>query len=98
MGQMSALLNAEKQRFREERDRRVAVAPSLLSTAGLSFRECDSGFHLIIYHGNKVTDFWPSRGKWMIRNGRRGRGLDKLLAALTSESTSGSSSDAPGQP
>ena len=62
----------------------VADAPAELERRGFTWRTADDGYHIIIQHEGHTVDYWPSRGKWMIRHsGRRGRGLAKLEAYLT---------------
>jgi hypothetical protein len=54
-----------------------------LRLAGIKFESKNFGNHLIVHHDNMVVDFWPSTGKWIVRAGRKGRGIRKLLELLT---------------
>ena len=90
-------VRASREEFAEIRHKRALEAPAALNAAGLSWRPLDGYYHIAIHHGNKVIDYWPSRHKWAVRNGRRGQGFQNLLDHLK-RSSSGSSSGVPHGP
>ena len=55
---------------------------ALLAERGIAFESKNSGVHLIVTHGEKVADFWPGTGKFIVRGGRDGRGVFNLLKAI----------------
>jgi hypothetical protein len=70
------------------RERRAANQDSssrILSESGLSFETKNLGTHLIITHGERTVDFWPSTGLWIVRKGRTGRGVHGLISWLRNQ-------------
>lgn len=60
----------------------------MLNTNGISFEEKNGGVHLVIYHEDKVADFWPSTGKFNIRgDGRYFRGVRLLIKIMRGDYT-----------
>jgi hypothetical protein len=55
---------------------------AVLAERGITFESKNSGVHLIVTHGEKVADFWPGTGKYIVRGGRQGRGVFNLLKAI----------------
>ncbi len=55
---------------------------ALLAERGVAFESKNSGVHLIVTHGEKVADFWPGTGKYIVRGGRQGRGVFNMLKAV----------------
>lgn len=55
---------------------------ALLAERGVAFESKNSGVHLIVTHGEKVADFWPGTGKYIVRGGRQGRGVFNMLQAI----------------
>jgi len=58
----------------------------LLEDRGILFESKNDGAHLIVAsrgYPSLVADFWPSTGKWIVReNGGKGRGVFPLLKKL----------------
>lgn len=73
-----------KKESQERRKRNLAESTELLKQSGVSFSPHNNGVHLVIdgsWRG--MVDFWPSTGKWTIREtGRTDRGVHKLLEYL----------------
>ena len=42
----------------------------------------NNGVHLIVKHNDKIVDFWPSTGKFIVRNGCTSRGVKNLIKEL----------------
>ena len=55
---------------------------TLLTERGIVFEAKNSGAHLIVKHGDKVADFWPGTGKFIVRGGKQGRGVFNLLKKI----------------
>lgn len=55
---------------------------ALLAERGVAFESKNNGVHLIVTHGEKVADFWPGTGKYIVRGGRQGRGVFNMLKAV----------------
>ena len=76
MGEMFNDWRAAKQQKKREN---LASSTDILTQRGIRFESKNGGVHLIVYAGERVVDFWPSTGKWIVRGGRTGRGVFKLL-------------------
>jgi hypothetical protein len=63
---------------------RIALTvPLALLLLGVEYASHNNGSHIVIKHGSKVVDFWPSTGLWIIRGvGGYARGINKLLIKL----------------
>lgn len=64
----------------------LAYSTYTLKEAGIPFESHNDGVHLVInnHRHSTIIDFWPSTGLWIMRNnGRRNRGIKKLLEFLT---------------
>ena len=61
----------------------IRYSSQVLRERGISFdvdKECT---HLVVQHGGRTFDFWPSTGIFRERNGEiKGRGVNKLLEVL----------------
>lgn len=74
-----AMREDSKKRRAHNRDKSQAI----LKRHGILFESRNNGAHLIIREGNvTVADFWPGTGLWEMREGRKGRGVFKLIKAL----------------
>lgn len=53
----------------------------LLTKLNIDFDQHNYGIHLVVYSptSSEIIDFWPSTGKWIVRNGKTGRGIKNLL-------------------
>lgn len=72
--------------FREWRDQKkerkrnnLEYSTNLLKEKGVVFESKNGGIHLIVVGKDGMIDFWPSTGKFIIRDGRTGRGVRQLL-------------------
>lgn len=57
-------------------------APTLLKASNIHYIRSNGGTHLIVQDGPNWIDFWPGTGLWHSRDGRKGRGIQKLLNLL----------------
>ena len=79
MGEMFNDWRAMKQQ--KKRDN-MALSTDILRQRDVLFESKNGGVHLIVHGAFTVIDFWPSTGKWIVRGGRSGRGVFKLLRLL----------------
>ena len=78
-----------KERREKKRNNRKSSTDILLEN-GIKFESKNNGVHLVIDTSNrrtrgKIIDFWPSTGKWIVRNGKKGRGIRRLLELMENE-------------
>lgn len=67
----------------QERNRnRLTFSTEMLRRLQVPFESKNDGQHLIVTHGGKIVDFWPSTGRWRFRTGKHGRSLHRLLVNL----------------
>ena len=84
--ELGELFSAWKAHKREVKQHNKENSTKLLQQRGIPFKICNDGLHLIIETKNSITDFWPSTGKWCIKNKKRvGRGIFNLLRELDKE-------------
>lgn len=98
MSEMGEYWNEEREAFKERRDLRLEEAPKALAAAGIEYVRRNYGAHFIIRHAGLVVDFWPSRGKWAVRGGRRGHRIQPLVALLLSAAREASAPAGPAGP
>ena len=79
MGDMGEIFNAMKQESKERRERNRNSSAALLEEKGIRFESKNGGAHLIVTGKNCLIDFWPGTGKYIARNGKRGRGVHNLM-------------------
>lgn len=70
------LMKEESQR-RRKRNREGSA--DLLKQNGVQFESKNGGAHLIVEGTKSTIDFWPGTGKFITRDGKRGRGVKNLL-------------------
>lgn len=79
---MSAFWRDWDEESKERRAKHREKSAALLQERGIEFETKNGGAHLIVRHGDKVTDFWPGTGKWIVRQGKKGRGVFPLLKEI----------------
>lgn len=58
-------------------------SPDILKAAGYLFESKNDGAHLVVWNPSGASvDFWPGTGLWSARDGKRGRGVRKLIKYL----------------
>lgn len=72
-------VRAIKQQKRADNRKR---GPEILAEHGISFQIRNDGAHLVVSHGGIVVDYWPGTGKFIFRDGDKGRGVFTLLKRL----------------
>lgn len=50
-----------------------------LTEIGVTFESKNNGIHLIVNSKNGIIDFYPTTGLWIVRNGKRGRGVKNMV-------------------
>jgi hypothetical protein len=72
--------------MRTSKAQRVEDAVATLKKRGIEYETANGGVHCVIRHAGKVVDFWPTTGRYIVRDATtgNGRGLDKLLQVLGS--------------
>lgn len=81
MGDMGEIFNGLRKIRQEKRSCNKEQSTELLKQSGINFKSHNAGVHLEILAGNRVIDFWPSTGLWMVRGGSKykHRGVRKLI-------------------
>lgn len=95
---MGDVFNAMKKAKQEKRAQNRETSPEILRRAGVAFAEFNMGAHLVVKHGDGAitVDFWPGTGKWIVRGGRKGRGVFNLLRLLRVQIPYATSCSSPG--
>lgn len=70
-----AMKAASKKRRQKNRE----SSSMLLREQGIEFEEKNAGAHLIVKGRDCLIDFWPGTGKFITRNGKKGRGVFNLI-------------------
>ena len=72
-----------KEEGRQRKERNKDWSTNRLKQLGIEFESCNDGVHLIVSHNGKVADFWPSTGKYKLRDqSEYKRGIKKLIKDL----------------
>lgn len=83
MGDMGDIWREAKPLMKEESKQRRhhnrTSSRDLLASRGIAFESRNEGAHLIVKGRDCVIDFWPGTGKYIARDGRKGRGVRNLL-------------------
>lgn len=79
MGDMGEIFNAMQEAGKLRRKDNREKAPVIISNAGIEFESKNYGSHLIVKGNECLIDFWPGTGKWISRNGSKGRGVFSLI-------------------
>lgn len=71
-----------RQKREESKARRAgyrAHAANRLDELGIPYTSHNEGAHLVVRGNNGLIDYWPGTGKFIARNGKKGRGLQGVL-------------------
>ena len=79
MGDMGDMYNLFAKDRKEKRGSNNRYSTQLLIDSGIKFESKNNGVHLIVEGIKCKIDFWPSTGKFITRNGKRGRGVFNLI-------------------
>ncbi len=67
----------------EERAERRASSVAALRASGIRFVSKAGGVHLIVGSAPPFVHFWPATELWVSRGGKRGVGVESLLAYIS---------------
>lgn len=79
MGDMAEGFREMNKLKKERRQSNTERSTEMLEKYGVDFESKNGGAHLIVKHGGKVIDFWPSTGRFIERGGKGGRGVFNVL-------------------
>jgi hypothetical protein len=79
MSDIGEMFDGWRELRREKKRSNQSNSTELLRERGVEFESKNSGVHLIVKGNGRVVDFWPSTGKYIVRGGKTGRGVFKLL-------------------
>jgi len=79
MGDMREDYDAYRAHSRGKKEKRYEQALIALAVENIHYVKKNDGVHLIINRENHTIDYWPTTGKWKVRNGRSGYGVEKLI-------------------
>lgn len=86
MGDMGEVFNDLKQVKKEKRAANTQSSTEILKAEGFTFLSLNGGAHLVVA-GNGIVDFWPSTGLWIVRGGKKGRGVKNLIKFIKSRAS-----------
>lgn len=87
MSEMGEMFNDWRAMKRQKKRENLVNSTDLLRERSVEFESHNGGVHLIVRGAGLVVDFWPSTGKFIVRGGKTGRGVFKLLRLVAPEST-----------
>jgi len=61
----------------------LEFSTNLLLEKDVSFESKSEGLQLIVKGQGKIVDFYPTTGLFIVRGGKRGRGVKQLLKLVT---------------
>ena len=84
MGDMGDMWMEHKKENQIRRANNRTKSADMLKDAGIVFESKNADAHLIVEGNNGYIDFWPGTGRWHIRNGKRGFGVQNLINFIQS--------------
>lgn len=82
MSEIGDAFKAIKERNKLKKLSNMEYSTELLKSLGIEFESKNNGVHLIVSHNGLIADFWPSTGKYSLRDGRYKRGVKSLVSDL----------------
>lgn len=82
MSEMGELFDEWREAKREKKLDNRASSTEILRQRGIAFTSNSGGIHLVVTGNNKTIDFWPSTGKYIMRNGSAGRGVFNMIRLI----------------
>jgi len=80
MNYMREDYDAMKAHSKEKKLSNLEKSTKLLLDRNIDFESKNNGIHLVVTDFNgSLIDFYPSTGKWIIRNGKASRGVMNLI-------------------
>lgn len=85
MSELGELFGAMREASKDKREQNTDKSTQLLVDRGVNFDSNNYGRHLVIRDSGLIIDFWPSTGKWTVReSGKYRRGVFNLLKLIKS--------------
>lgn len=63
----------------EKRAKNLTFSTEILDNYNIEYESKNNGIHLIVKGLDGFIDFWPSTGKFTLREGKSGRGVFNLI-------------------
>lgn len=82
MSDTSEMWAAHKQASATRRASNREASARMLQAASIVYVTYNNGVHLIVEGKGCKIDFWPGTGKWISREGTKGRGVRNLIAHI----------------
>lgn len=82
MGDMGEMWKDLKKIQQKKRSNNRIGGAELLNEAGIKFETKNAGAHLIVQGNDELIDFWPGTGRWMVRRGKTGFGVNNLIKLI----------------
>lgn len=79
MGDMAEVFNSMSEEGKLKREKNRESSPSILRQKGIEFEIKNMGAHLIVKGRDCLIDFWPGTGKFIARDGKKGRGVFNII-------------------
>lgn len=79
MGDMAESFRILKEESKKKRAYNRQNSTEILQSKSVEFESKNCGAHLIVNGRDCLIDFWPGTGKFISRNGKKGRGVRNLL-------------------
>jgi len=80
MSDIREIYEAMKEHSKQKKESNKRFSTNELESRDIKFESKNDGYHLIVNHFNKIADFWPYTGKFIIRNNnKKGRGVFNLI-------------------
>lgn len=82
MGDMGEVFREMREAGKKKRASNRESSAQQLINHGIKFTSHNCAAHLIVEGKDGLIDFWPGTGKFIIRGGRKGRGVFNLIKAV----------------
>jgi len=80
MSELGEIFNDLKKHNQKKRSNNRISSTEILKDKGIEFKSHNGGIHLIVSGRDGLIDFWPSTGKFIMRDSKKeGRGVRNLL-------------------
>ena len=79
MSEVAEIYSTIRRMSRKKRSKNRDWSTNKLIDLGVKFSKHNNGVHLIVNHNGVTVDFWPGTGKWITRDGFKGRGVYNML-------------------
>lgn len=79
MNDLAELYDEYAEERKAKKKKNICQSTATLEREGIKFESKNNGVHLIVTGTGGLIDFWPSTGKFIVREGYTGRGVFNLL-------------------